>query len=104
MQAREIFLTVLSVVSSVCAILFGYAAFRRNQKSDDKDAGNERGTMLTEIGYIKSGVDDIKLEQREQRKTNAEFLERLVDCEASAKQAHRRIDGVEQRINTINTK
>lgn len=99
MTSLEVFLTCLTVVSGACAIIFGYAAFRRNQKKDDKDAGNERGTMLTEIGYIKSGVDDIKLEQREQRKTNAEFLERLVDCEASAKQAHKRIDGVELRLN-----
>ena len=104
MTPLEVVLTCLTIVSGICAVAFGYAAFRRNQKSDDKDAGNERGTMLAEIGYIKSGVDDIKLEQREQRKTNAEYLERLVDCEASAKQAHRRIDGVEQRINTINTK
>ena len=99
MPAREIFLMVLSIISSVCAIVFGYAAFRRSQKKDDKDAGSERGTMLAEIGYIKSGVDDIKLEQREQRKTNAEYLERLVDCEASTKQAHKRIDHVEQILN-----
>lgn len=99
MTALEVVLTCLTIVSGLCAVIFGYAAFRRNQKKDDKDDGSERGTMLTEIGYIKSGVDDIKLEQREQRKTNAEFLERLVDCEASARQAHKRIDGVELRLN-----
>lgn len=100
MTDREIFLMVLSIVSSLCAILFAYTTFRRNQKKDDKEDGNERGTILAHLGYIQSGVDDIKLEQREQRKTNAEFLERLVDCEASAKQAHKRIDGVELRLNT----
>jgi len=30
----EQLLTVLSVVSTVCAIVFGYAAFARNKKSD----------------------------------------------------------------------
>jgi hypothetical protein len=35
------------------------------------------GVMLTELGYIKSGVDDIKAEQREQRKINTEFYSRL---------------------------
>ena len=100
MTPLEVFLTCLSIVTGLCAIVFGAVAFRRNQKKDDRDEASERGTILTEIGYIKSGVDDIKLEQREQRKTNAEFLERLVDCEASAKQAHKRIDGVELRLNT----
>jgi hypothetical protein len=99
MTSLEIFLTILTVATGLCAIIFGYLAFRRNQKKDDTDEGSLRGTMLTDIGYIKSGVDDIKDEQREQRKTNADFLERLVDCEASAKQAHKRIDGLENRLN-----
>jgi hypothetical protein len=43
--------------------------------------------MLTELGYIKSGVDDIKAEQREQRKINTEFYSRLAAVEGSAKQA-----------------
>ena len=98
MSTLEIFLTILSIVASVCAIVFGVAAFRRNQKKDDTDAGSEKGTMLTEIGYIKGGIDDIKAEQREQRKTNTEFIERLVSVETSAKQAHKRLDGIERRI------
>ena len=90
-------LTALSVVSTVCAIIFGYVAFARNRKKDDTDEGSAKGTMLTEIGYIKGGIDDIKAEQREQRKTNTEFVSRLVAVEESAKQAHKRIDGIELR-------
>lgn len=37
-----------------------------------------------------------KAEQREQRKTNTEFVERLVAVEASTKQAHKRIDTLER--------
>lgn len=99
MTSLEIFLTILTIATGLCAIIFGYLAFRRGQKKDDTDEGSERGTMLTEIGYIKSGVDDIKTEQREQRKTNTEFIERLTEVESSAKQAHKRIDGIENRLN-----
>ena len=53
--------------------------------------------VLTEIGYIKSGVDDIKAEQREQRKTNTEMIARITAVESSAKQAHKRIDAIEER-------
>ena len=91
----EQLLTVLSVVSTVCAIVFGYAAFARNRKSDTES----EATVLTEIGYIKGGIDDIKAEQREQRKTNTEFMERLVAVEASAKQAHKRLDTLENHVN-----
>lgn len=85
-------LTILSVLSTVCAIVFGYVAFARNRKKDDNEEGRAAGTLLSDIGYIKSGVDDIKSEQKEQRKTNLEVVSRLTAVEESAKQAHKRID------------
>lgn len=89
----------ISVISTVCAILFGYAAFNRNRKKDDQAGGEKSGTVLTEIGYIKSGIDDIKHKQeRQEEKQEAQHLEvisRLTSVEASAKQAHKRIDRLE---------
>lgn len=92
----EQILTVLSAVSTVCAIAFGYATFARNKKSDTANEAKSDATVLTEIRYIKGGIDDIKAEQREQRKTNTEFVERLVPVEESVKQAHKRIDTLER--------
>ncbi len=99
MSTLEIILTILSVVSTLCAIGFGFAAFRRNQKRDDTDEGSSRGTILSELGFIKGGVEDIKAEQREQRKTNTEVVERLAGVEASNKSAHKRIDMIERKVN-----
>ena len=45
-----------------------------------------------DLTSIKAGVDDIKQEQKEQRKTNIEFVARLTAVEESTKQAHKRID------------
>ena len=92
-------LTVLSAVSTVYAIVFGYIAFVRNRDKDQTDEAKSDATVLTEIGYIKGGIDDIKAEQREQRKNNMEFIERLVAVEASAKQAHKRLDTLEGHVN-----
>ena len=91
-------LTILSVISTICAIVFGYMAFARNRKKDDTEEGRNAGAMLSDIGYIKSGVDDIKAEQKEQRKTNIEVVSRITAVEESAKQAHKRLDGIEARI------
>ena len=63
-------LTVLSVISTVCAIVFGYVAFVRNRDQDKTKEAKSDATILTELGYIKGGIDDVKAEQREQRKTN----------------------------------
>lgn len=88
-------LTAISVVSTLCAIVFGYAAFARNGKKDTEDDAKNDATVFTEIGYIKSGIDDIKAEQRDQRKTNTELITRLTAVEESAKQAHHRITRLE---------
>ncbi len=93
----EQLLTVLSIVSAVCAIVFGYIAFVRNRDKDREGDAKADATVLTEIGYIKANTDEIKAEQKEQRKTNTEFVSRLTAVEESAKQAHKRIDSIEER-------
>lgn len=95
----EAILSAISVISGVCAIVFGYIAFVRNRDSDKTKEAKSDATILTELGYIKGGIDDVIAEQREQRKTNTDFVGRLVSVEASAKQAHKRIDHIEQQID-----
>lgn len=87
-------------IGLVCTLIgsaLTYATFVRNKSKDDRTEGRQDGVMLTELGYIKSGVDDIKSEQREQRKLNTEFATELAAVKASAKQAHLRIDRMEGR-------
>ena len=71
---EEGILTALSVISAVCAIVFGYVAFVRNRDHDKTKEAKSDATILTELGYIKGGIDDVKAEQREQRKTNTDFV------------------------------
>lgn len=96
MSALEKFLTVLSVLSTICAIAFGYAAFARNRKKDSTDEGKSSGIMLTEIGYIKSNTDSIMRKQEKQDEQHIQVVERLSAVESSAKQAHHRIDRIEK--------
>ena len=87
--------SILAVVGTVCSIVFEYLAFSRNKTHDERGEGQQTGTILTELGYVKSGVDDIKNENREQRKVNTELYSRMTAVETSAKQAHHRIDRLE---------
>lgn len=86
---------IIGVACTILGAALSYAAFFRNAKSDSKADGKQDGTILTEIGYIKANTDEIKQEQREQRKTNTEVISRLAAVESSAKQAHKRIDRLE---------
>jgi len=51
--------TALGIMGTICAIVFGYATFKRNKKIDDSTEGKESGTILTEIGYIKAAWDSV---------------------------------------------
>lgn len=77
-------------------IVFGYAAFNRNKHADTADEAKNDATVLTEIGYIKANTDEIKAEQKEQRRTNTEIISRLTAVEESAKQAHKRLDRLDE--------
>lgn len=87
----------ISILIAALGVIISIAAFSRNKTKEDKTEGRQDGVMLTELGYIKAGIDDIKTEQKEQRHINTETSERLAKVEASAKQAHLRIDRMEGR-------
>lgn len=87
----------IGLLCTLIGAVIGVATLTRNKAKDDRSEGQQSGQMLTELGYIKSGVDDIKSEQREQRKINTEFATDLAAVKASAKQAHLRIDRMEGR-------
>ena len=99
MEVFAICAGVLGVLGTLCAIIFGYAAFTRNRKRDESEEGKQDGTLLTEIGYIKSGVDDIKRKQDKQDEQHVEVIARLSSVEASAKQAHKRLDRLEGNMD-----
>lgn len=80
-------------------LVISYVTFLRATKKDSEDDGRETGQMFTEIGYIKANTDEIKAEQRQQRETNIQLITRLTSVEASAKQAHKRIDRIEGRTD-----
>ena len=86
---------IIGIIVGIGGFIFGLVTFFRNKKSDDASEGRKDGTILTELGYIKSGVDDIKRKQEKQDEQNLVFAERLSSVEASAKQAHKRLDKIE---------
>lgn len=90
--------TTITVICTVAGIMitfaFSYLAYYRNNKKDSKDEGESYGIMMSDIGYIKAGVDDLKREQREQANTIGLLSERVTRCEESCKQAHHRIDEI----------
>ena len=91
--------TFISILAAVAGVVFGITTFLRNRKQDNTDEGKRTGAIMSELGYIKSGVDDMKRKQERSDETIMTFLRDLPSVQESAKQAHKRIDSLEERIN-----
>ena len=84
--------TILAIVSPVCALIFGIVSMRRSQKTDDAASGREMGTVISDLGYVKSSVDGVMRELKAQEKQYTGIVERVSAVEQSTKAAHHRID------------
>jgi len=91
--------TLISILGGIAGIVFGVITYARNRRQDNTSEGQRNGEVMSELGYIKSGVDDVKRKQERFDETIMGFTRDLVAVTESAKQAHKRIDGLEERIN-----
>ncbi len=88
--------TIVSLVIAFCALLFTALSFRRTQTQDTTASATERATMTADVKYIRTSIDEIKLENRAIQKDVGELKTKLVEVEASAKSAHKRLDDMQK--------
>lgn len=88
-------LVFISVLGTISSVVFAYLAFSRGKRREDTKSGEHSGTILTEIGYIKTGIDDIRKKQEQEDQRHLEVVSRLVAVESSVKQAQRRLDAID---------
>ena len=84
--------TWLPIVVSICMFIVAVLTLRRNANADTTANATERATLAADVRYIRSGVDEIKVENRIIRKDVEELKAKVVEVEAAAKSAHKRID------------
>jgi hypothetical protein len=81
-------------------IILGWTARARERKKEVKDEAKceaESDTAIKiDIQYIKRGIDDVRLELRYQNQQINGLSDRVTRVEESAKQAHKRIDRIEE--------
>ncbi len=88
------------VVGLVCTVLgaaLGFMGYRRSARKDAVAAGEREGGLMTEIGYIRSGIDDIKRDQREQAERHNALTERVIRNEERTESALHRLNGLEMK-------
>ena len=87
----------LPLAVSVGMFLIAWLTLRRNTTADTTETATARATLSADVRYIRSSVDEIKVENRLIRKDVDELKTKIVEIEASANNAHKRIDDLKER-------
>lgn len=86
--------TIVAIVVPLIALCFTALSFRRTENHDTSAAATERATLSADVRYIRSSIDEIKIENRSIQKDVSDLTKKVVEIEASTKSAHRRIDDI----------
>ena len=90
---------LISGISLAFGLYSGIAQLKRNKSKDDKTDASEMTTVIVKLENIGSGISEIKSEMGNIKADIKEDRERQIKVEESAKQGHKRIDELLQRIN-----
>lgn len=92
----ELIVGAVGMVVGVGGMIIAALTLSRNKRTDDMKEGKEDGMVLTELGYIKAGVDDLKRDGRDMRSEVQTLHDKMTRTEESCKQAHKRIDELQK--------
>ena len=81
----------LSILIAVIGAAISVATFFLGRTTAAKNSGKEYGVMLTDIGYIKAGVDDMKRKMEQSDK-------RYIELSGTVTAISGRVDALEEKM------
>lgn len=79
---------LFGALGTILGVIGALGVMKKNSKND----GEEQASIKTKVDYIARGVDDIRLDIKDQARKIELQNDRLIRVEESSKQAHKRID------------
>lgn len=92
---------LISITTALLGAALGVAGYKRTSKREATEEGKNDGVLLTDMGYVKAGVDDIKQEQRQAGKQHAELVKEVSMMQRDLKTAFNRIDDNRKGIDEV---
>lgn len=88
--------TITALVAAVSGVVLGWVTRTSAFKKDVAQEAGSGAVLRTDVEYIKRGVDDIRADVRQQGQRTDALSERVTRVEESTKQAHKRLDKIEE--------
>ncbi|PEE39398.1 hypothetical protein [Bacillus pseudomycoides] len=89
----------IGVLIAILSLAISYFAYSLNRSKSIKSDGQQSAEVKAELGYIRKGVDDIRIDLKASEKQMIALGERVTRVEESSKQAHKRLDNLEKETN-----
>ncbi|MDM5193557.1 hypothetical protein QUG02_11270 [Bacillus hominis] len=86
----------IGLLIAAVSLVIGYLSYALNRSREIKSDGQQSAEMKAELGYIRKGVDDIRIDQKASERQMVSFGERITRVEENSKQAHKRLDTLEK--------
>ena len=94
---------IISILGAICAIVGSVLAvsnlFRTSRKEATTEAtadATSNTRLETKLDYVAKGVDDIRLDNKEQGRRLNDISDKVARIDESTKSAHKRIDDLEK--------
>jgi len=93
----EVTRSIIVIACSIIGTLIAVGGLTRTSKKDTQEDTRSNTRLESKVDYVSKGVDDIKLDMRDQGRQINDVSERVTRAEESVKSAHKRIDELESK-------
>ena len=84
--------TAVAMFVPLIALFFTAWTFKKNADKDTSQTATERANLSADVRYIRSSIDEIKRENKAIQKDVSELTKKVIEVEASTRNAHKRLD------------
>lgn len=88
--------TIIAIAVPIIALAFTAMTFTKNSKKDTASDASERANMSADIKYIRTSIDDIKVDNRVIKSDLGALQMKVAKVEQSVASAHQRIDDLKK--------
>ena len=88
----------IGFITGVITFFIGYLTFMKNRDKDNRTDAHRDAKIETKIDMVITGVETIRLDLKDSNKRISEISEHLIRTDESVKQAHKRLDRIEEKI------
>ena len=88
----------IGFITGVVTFFIGYLTFMKNRDKDTRSDAQRDAVFETKLDMIAVNVETIKVDMKTSDKRISELSEHLIRTDESVKQAHKRIDKIEDKI------